>query len=119
MAEPFFREAGSGTGVVCLHANASSSGQWRGLMERLAPSHRVLAPDLYDAGKGPRWPSDSVIRLRDEVAMIEPVLQKAGAPLVLVGHSYGAAVALLAALMNPGRVRALALYEPTLFALIE
>jgi pimeloyl-ACP methyl ester carboxylesterase len=47
------------------------------------------------------------------------VLAKAGAPLALVGHSYGAAVALIAALANPGRVRALALYEPTLFALIE
>ena len=32
--EPFFREAGTGPGVVCLHANASTSGQWRGLMER-------------------------------------------------------------------------------------
>ena len=27
--EPFFREAGAGPGVVCTHANASSSGQWR------------------------------------------------------------------------------------------
>jgi pimeloyl-ACP methyl ester carboxylesterase len=116
---PFFREAGSGPGVVCLHANASSSSQWRGLMERLAPRHRVLAPDLYDSGKGPRWPSETVIRLRDEVAMLEPILGRAGSPFVLVGHSYGAAVALLAALMNPQRVRALVLYEPTLFSLIE
>jgi pimeloyl-ACP methyl ester carboxylesterase len=117
--QPFFREAGAGSGVVCLHANASSSGQWRGLMERLAPKFRVLAPDSYDAGKSPRWPSDRVIRLRDEVALIEPVLAKAGIPHALVGHSYGAAVALMAALMNPGRVRALALYEPTLFSLID
>jgi len=42
-----------------------------------------------------------------------------GAPLALVGHSYGAAVALIAALANPARVRALALYEPTLFSLID
>ena len=33
---PFIREAGAGPGVVCLHSNASSSGQWRALMERLA-----------------------------------------------------------------------------------
>ncbi|HVL34945.1 MAG TPA: alpha/beta fold hydrolase, partial [Burkholderiales bacterium] len=116
---PFFREAGSGPGVVCLHANASTSGQWRELMERLAPRCHVLAPDLYDCGRSPSWPSDRVIRLRDEVELIEPVLAKAGAPLALVGHSYGAAVALIAALTNPGRVRALALYEPTLFALLD
>jgi len=116
---PYFREAGKGSGVVCIHANASSSAQWRGLMERLAPKYRVLAPDCYDAGKSPRWPSETVIRLREEVALLEPVLSRAGSPHVLVGHSYGGAVALLAALMNPGRVKALVLYEPTLFSLID
>ena len=105
--------------VVCLHANASTSGQWRALSERLAPRFRVLAPDLYDSGKGPHWPSDRVIRLRDEVALIEPVLREAGSPVALVGHSYGAAVALVAALRNPQRVASIVLYEPTLFSLIE
>jgi pimeloyl-ACP methyl ester carboxylesterase len=74
---------------------------------------------LYDAGKSPEWPSDRVITLRDEVALIEPVLARAGTPLVLVGHSYGAAVALIAALDRPERVRGLAVYEPTLFSVIE
>ena len=117
--EPFFREAGTGHGVVCTHSNASTSGQWRGLMDLLAPKFHVLAPDLYDAGRSPQWTSDRVIRLRDEVALIEPVLTRAGSPLTLVGHSYGAAVALIAALANPDRVRAMALYEPTLFALLD
>ena len=117
--EPFFREAGTGPGVVCTHANASSSGQWRGLMDLLAPKFHVFAPDSYDSGKSPQWPSDRVIRLRDEVALIEPVLTRAGPSLALVGHSYGAAVALIAALANPGRVHAMAVYEPTLFALLD
>jgi pimeloyl-ACP methyl ester carboxylesterase len=88
-------------------------------MDRLAPTFRVLAPDSYGCGKSPEWPSDRVIRLRDEVALIEPVLTRAGSPLALVGHSYGAAVMLMAALLNPARVRALALYEPTLFGLLD
>jgi hypothetical protein len=33
--KPFFREAGVGPGVVCLHSNAASSNQWRGLMDLL------------------------------------------------------------------------------------
>lgn len=118
MPEPYLREAGAGPGVVCLHANASSSSQWRGLMESLAPGFHVLAPDSYGSGKSPEWPSDRVIALRDEAALVEPVLAKAGAPFALVGHSYGAAIALVLALANPGRVRALALYEPTLFSLL-
>lgn len=117
--EPFVREAGSGPGVVCLHSNASSSGQWRGLMDMLSPKFRVLAPDAYGAGKSPEWPSDRVITLRDDVAFFEPVLARAGSPLVLVGHSYGAVIALMAALENSGRVCAIVLYEPTLFALVD
>lgn len=118
-AEPFFREAGSGPGVVCLHSNASTCGQWRALMDLLAPDYHVLAPDSYGSGKSPEWPSDTTITLHDEVELVEPVLAKAGSPLVLVGHSYGGGVALRAAVEDPGRVRALVLYEPTLFALIE
>lgn len=80
MDQPYFREDGAGPGVVCIHANASTSAQWRGLLDLLAPRFRALA---------------------------------------LVGHSYGAAVALIAAMANPARVRAMALYEPTLFAVLD
>lgn len=116
---PFIREAGAGPGVVCLHSNASSSGQWRALMERLAPKFHMIAPDSYGAGKSPAWPAGRRVTLRDEVALIEPALAMAGETFALVGHSYGGAVALIATVMQPRRVRALALYEPTLFALIE
>lgn len=116
---PFFREAGAGPAVVCLHSNASSSGQWRALMERLAPRFHVLAPDGYGAGQSPAWPTDRRMALRDEVELLAPVLARAQGPLTLVGHSYGGAVALVAALLQPERVRALVLYEPTLFALVD
>jgi len=116
---PFFREAGAGPGVVCLHANASSSNQWRGLMERLSPSFHVLAPDSYGAGKGPSWPAERRVGLADEAALLEPVFARAGDPFFLVAHSYGAAVALVAAVAHPARVRALVLYEPTLFAVLD
>ena len=113
----FFREAGSGPGVVCIHANASSSSQWRGLMEMLAPRFHVLAPDTYGAGKSPAH--TGTISLRDEVALMEPVIARAGERFSLVGHSYGGGIALIAAVMHPNRLRSMALYEPTLFALVE
>jgi pimeloyl-ACP methyl ester carboxylesterase len=89
-------------GVVCIHANASSSAQWRRLAELLAPEFRVVTPDSAQNRE----------RLADEVALLEPAF-------ALVGHSYGAAVALIAALSYPDRVHALALYEPTLFSLLD
>ncbi len=111
--EPFFRESGAGPAVVCTHSNASTSSQWLALMERLGPDFHVLAVDSYGAGKSPEWPSDRRIGLRDEVALIEPMLDRAGTPLVLVGHSYGAALALIAAWAAPDlrALRAGAYYE--------
>jgi pimeloyl-ACP methyl ester carboxylesterase len=118
-ASTFFRETGDGPGVVCLHANASSSSQWRALAALLEPRHRVLAPDAYGAGRGPAWPADRRIGLRDEAALLDPVFVRAGTPFALVGHSYGGAVALVAAVREPARIRALAVYEPTLFSLVD
>jgi len=117
--QPFFREAGEGPGVVCLHSNASSSSQWRGLMEMLAPKFRVIAADQYGAGKSPAWAGNAATTLSDEAELLEPALARAGSPFTLVGHSYGAAVALIAALKDPKRVKAMALYEPTLFSLVD
>jgi pimeloyl-ACP methyl ester carboxylesterase len=119
MTPPFFREVGEGPGVVCLHSNASTSSQWRALMDALAPKFGVLAADGYGAGKSPPWPTDRTLTLHDEVTLLEPVLARAGERFALVGHSYGAAVALIAALKRPRRVRAMALYEPTLFSLVD
>jgi pimeloyl-ACP methyl ester carboxylesterase len=116
---PFYREVGSGSGIVCLHASASHSAQWRMLMERLAPKFRVLAADSYGAGKSPAWPTDRRVSLRDEVSLLEPVFDRAGERFTLVGHSYGAAVALIAAVDQPDRVRGLAMYEPTLFSVLD
>lgn len=118
-AIPYFREAGSGPGVVCLHANSSSSSQWRALMETLAPNHHVLAVDSYGSGRSPAWPFERRLFLADEAALAEPVFERAGVPFALVGHSYGGAIALIAALAAPQRVRAMALYEPTPFSLID
>ena len=88
-------------------------------MEQLAPSFRVLAPDLYGSGRSPDWSSTRKIQLNDEVRFLDPVIESAGSSVALVGHSYGAAVALLAAMAHPEKVRALALYEPTLFSLVD
>ena len=88
-------------------------------MERLAPSNRVVAIDAIGAGKSPPWADAAGPSLSDEAAFIEPALAATAQPFVLVGHSYGAAVALVATLARPERVRALVLYEPPLIALLE
>jgi pimeloyl-ACP methyl ester carboxylesterase len=116
---PFVREVGTGPAVFCLHSNASTSAQWRGLMELLAPDFRVLAPDLLGAGRSAAWPVEAGARMRHELDALAPLIDGAGERLHLVGHSYGAALALRIALSCPGRVASVVLYEPTLFPLLN
>ena len=113
-----FREAGAGTAVVCLHSSASSSGQWRALMERLAPRFRVIAVDLYGSGKTDPWPLDRPMHLDDEIALLSSVFQAAGDRFHLIGHSFGGAIALKAALDHRHRLISLVLYEPVLFSVL-
>lgn len=115
---PFFQAQGGGEAVVCLHSNASTSSQWRQLSELLSDRFRVLAVDGYGAGKSPDWPSSLPASLDAEVDLLAPVLRDAGERFHLVGHSYGAAVALQVAHRYPERVRSVAVYEPTLFYLV-
>lgn len=117
--QPHVKEAGSGPAVVCLHANASHAGQWKGLTGLLAPKFKVLAVDSYGSGQTPDWHSDRTISLQDEVDLLAPVLEKMGEQFTLVGHSYGGAIALKIALLFPQRVKALALFEPTFFSVVE
>jgi pimeloyl-ACP methyl ester carboxylesterase len=87
-------------------------------MERLAGRFRVIAGDLYGHGNSPPWPHGNTIYLEDEVEFLEPVFRAAGESFHLIGHSFGGAVALKAALKYPGRVRSLVLFEPVLFSLL-
>jgi hypothetical protein len=50
-SQPNVRQAGTGPGVVRIHSNASTSAQWRGLMDLLSSDYFVLAPDSYGSGK--------------------------------------------------------------------
>ena len=64
--EPFFREAGTGPGVVCIHSNASTSGQWRGLMDLLAPKFRELVEFENLGHMGPVTHPDPVNELIEQ-----------------------------------------------------
>jgi len=110
--QPTVRESGTGEPVICLHASASSGGQWRGLIERLSAQWRVMAPDQFGYCRNTPQERIQSFVLADELDWLEPVFDRAGEHFHLVGHSYGGLIALLATMRWPNRVRSLALYEP-------
>ncbi len=115
---PHVRSAGDGPTVLCIHSSGGSSRQWDALAARLKGSFRVLAADLHGHGGTPDWPLARTVRIADEADLLRPLVRGAGDGVHLVGHSYGAAVALRLALDHPRHVRSVALYEPTLFRLL-
>jgi pimeloyl-ACP methyl ester carboxylesterase len=96
--------------VLCIHSFSSAGRQYRGLAERLAARFEVAIPDLYGHGNRPAWPAGRPFTLADEAAPLA-----ARIPTHLVGHSYGAAVALRIAADHGARVRSMALYEPAIW----
>ena len=103
--------------VVLLHSSASSARQWDRLVETLAPHFRVRAIEFHGHGDRTAWRGGAPLTLADEAALVVPLLEEAGGAHV-VGHSYGAAVALKLTTMYPKLVRSLVAYEPVLFRLL-
>ena len=103
-----------GSTVLLLHSSASSARQWESLAETLRPGHRVHAVEFHGHGMRTPWDADAPMRLADDAALVAPLLHEAGSAHV-IGHSYGAAVALKLASMHSARVRSLVAYEPVLF----
>jgi pimeloyl-ACP methyl ester carboxylesterase len=109
--------------VVFLHSNGSPR-QWQPYMERFALRYRAVAPPLIGYELGSDWRPGSpgnpekTVSAEREAALLEPWLYLAPEGAHLVGHSYGAAVVLHAALRYPGRVRSVVAYEPVLFNLL-
>ena len=108
--------------AVCLHTSASSGRQWQELAATLDGRIRTITPDLVGYGNGDRYRRGGRFHLDQEVQnvlrQIKAETGKDNGPLHLVGHSYGAAVALQIALTYPERVASLTLYEPAQFLLL-
>lgn len=117
-AKVAYSEAGRGEPTVLLHCTGGSRPQWQALSAELESRYRVIAPDLYGYGGTDPWPGDGPLTLAHEAALVEAVTQGCERPVHLVGHSYGGAVALRAALEAPDRVASLTLIEPVAFHLL-
>lgn len=100
---------------LALHCLMGSGAGWRHVAKALDQRLDLRGFDMPGHGRSPDWqPTD------DGVDYITAVTRYAAAlidrPLDLIGHSFGAVVALRIAVAAPDAIRTLTLIEPVLFA---
>ncbi len=95
--------------VVCLHGVASWGGHFEELALRLAPRHRVVAPDLLGHGDSPREPP---WRIEDHLESLAASVGENAR--IWLGHSFGGRLAFERAATRPGTVDRLVLLDPAI-----
>jgi len=106
---------GSGPPLAMLHGLlvGSMATWWFGAAPKLASAHRVLLSDLRGHGLSSFAPSGyDLDSLSEDLGALLPLA--GDGPATLVGHSWGALVALTFALAHPERVARLVLVEAPL-----
>jgi pimeloyl-ACP methyl ester carboxylesterase len=101
---------GSGPPLVLVHgAFSDHETNWT----FVAPMFRQEFA-VYAIARRGRGLTDATLghSLEDEARDVADIVRSIGEPVYLLGHSYGAHCALLAAAQEPSRVRKLVLYEP-------
>ena len=99
--------------LLLLHGGGATSTVWFDNVAHLSRDHRVYAVDtIGDAGRS-RHDGRPIKSREDLMAWVDGILDGLGLlGAAVVGHSYGAWIALSYALHAPQRVRALALLDP-------
>jgi haloalkane dehalogenase len=105
-----YREAGSGSTIVFLHGNPSSSFVWRNVLPPVAERARAIAPDLI--GMGASGKPDIGYRFADHARYLDAWIEAlALTDIVFVGYDWGGSLAMDWAARHPDRVRGLVVFE--------
>ena len=102
----------SGPSLLFSHATGFNAETYRALLEPLSARFHVYATDQRGHGftsLPPLSPQDWIIYRDDTLRFLDGL---DGRPMILAGHSMGAIVSVMAALLRPDLVRGLVLVEP-------
>ena len=112
----YWTHAGQGTRpALLLHCSLAHSGAWKGVATELDDLLSMTLFDLPGHGGSGALPDTAEIQALS-LAMARDLVD---GPTDLIGHSFGATVALRLAVENPELVRSLTLIEPPFVAVVK
>jgi pimeloyl-ACP methyl ester carboxylesterase len=106
-----YEEYGAGDAILGVHGGGSSAALWVDAARELAAHGRAIVYDRRGSSRSERpgpYATNVHEQAADAAALIDAL---AASPAVVIGRSYGGAIAIDLALRYPDRVRALALLE--------
>lgn len=104
-------ESGGGPAVLFVPGSYSTPAAWTGLRKRLPSTYRFIATSICGYGGTDETRSLDDLGMEHQVRVVEAVARHAGAPVHLVGHSFGATIALATALAGAVEVLSIATFE--------
>ncbi|MEV6095949.1 alpha/beta hydrolase [Nocardia sp. NPDC051981] len=102
----------TGPVVLALHGLTGHGRRWQALADEHLPDVRIIAPDLRGHGRSPGVPPWDFETLVDDLAAL--LEHETCEPVVVLGHSFGAATAVHLAHRRPELVRGLVLLDPAI-----
>jgi len=110
-----YRRTGEGPPLVLVHGTSADHARWAPVLPALGERFAVYALDRRgQAGSGDAVDHSLEREVEDVAAVVDAVAGSVGAPVGLLGHSYGAICCLEAASRGLAPVGGLVLYEPPL-----
>jgi len=114
-----YQESGEGPAVLFVPGSYSTPAAWTGMQKRLPQNYRFIATSICGYGGTDETRSLGDFGMEHQVRVVEAVARHAGAPVHLVGHSFGATIALATALAGAVEVLSIATFEANPLALIR
>jgi pimeloyl-ACP methyl ester carboxylesterase len=106
-----YQESGEGAAILFVPGSFSTPAAWTGLQKGLPQDYRFVSTSLCGYGATDETRSLDDLGIEHEVRVVAAVAERVGEPVHLVGHSFGATVALAAALAGNVEVRSLTTFE--------
>lgn len=106
-----YQETGAGPAILFVPGSYSTPAAWTGLQKGLPQDYRLVSTSLCGYGATDETRNLDDPGIEHEVRVVQAVAQQAGAPVHLVGHSFGATVALAVALAGSVEVLSLTTFE--------
>ncbi|MDJ0395221.1 alpha/beta hydrolase [Rhodococcus sp. G-MC3] len=101
-----------GPEILAIHGMTGHGARWADLADNYLAEARVIAPDLIGHGRSPWTPPWDIVTQVESLAAL--LTSQARGPVLVLGHSFGGALAIHLALRHPELVRALVLLDPAI-----